>query len=208
MKKFALLLIAACTMTLVLDSCSVQKRYHRKGFTVNWNNVSFKMKKNQKTVDSESIQEDIVVSDSKKTEKFTRKYQAPASNDLATAEKTTFPSIPSQVNTSLKNKINKHGTTNFIASKEDLNEQKAKSTKKEAKAIINAIKKDQKKQGSNTDVALLLLLALFLPFIGAPLAVYLYEGYWTERCTINLILTLLCGLPGIIHAFIVILGNR
>lgn len=204
MKKIALLLTAAFTMTLVLDSCSVQKRYHRKGFTVNWNNASVKMKKNQKTVHSESIQEDIVVSDSKKTEKFTRKYEAPASNDIATVEKATFPSMPSQVNASLKNKINQHGTTNFIASKEDLNEQKAKSTKKEAKAIIKAIKKDQKKQGSNTDIALLVILALFIP----PLAVYLYEGYWTDRCTINLILTLLCGIPGMIHALIVILEGR
>ena len=204
MKQFALLLTAAFTMTLVLDSCSVQKRYHRKGFTVNWNNASVKMKKNQKTVHSESIQEDIVVSDSKKTEKFTRKYEAPASNDIATVEKATFPSMPSQVNASLKNKINQHGTTNFIASKEDLNEQKAKSTKKEAKAIIKAIKKDQKKQGSNTDIALLVILALFIP----PLAVYLYEGYWTDRCTINLILTLLCGIPGMIHALIVILEGR
>ena len=204
MKKFAFLITAAFTMTLVLDSCSVQKRYHRKGFTVNWNNVSFKRKKNQKTVHSESIQEDIVVSDSKKTEKFTRKYQAPASNDLATAEKTTFPSMPSQVTTSLKNKINEHGRTNFMASKEDLNELKAKSTKKEAKAIIKAIKKEQKKQNSNTDTVLLVILALFIP----PLSVYLYEGYWTERCTINLILSLLCGFPGVIHALVVILGNR
>ena len=108
------------------------------------------------------------------------------------------------MNASLKNKINQHGTTNFIASKEDLNEQKAKSTKKEAKAIIKAIKKDQKKQGSNTDIALLVILALFIP----PLAVYLYEGYWTDRCTINLILTLLCGIPGMIHALIVILEGR
>ena len=204
MKKFALLLTAAFTMTLVLDSCSVQKRYHRKGFTVNWNNASVKMNKNRKVIHSESTQEETVVSNLKKTEKLKNKYETPASNDVATAQNTTVPSMPSRVNTSLKNKINEHGRTNFMASKEDLNEQKAKSTQKEAKAIIKAIKKEHKKQGSNTDTVLLVILALWIP----PLAVYLYEGYWTERCTINLILTLLCGLPGIIHAFVVILGNR
>ena len=204
MKKFALLLTAAFTMTLVLDSCSVQKRYHRKGFTVNWNNASIKKNKNRKVIHSESTQEETVVSNLKKTEKLKNKYEAPASNDLATAQNTTVPSMPSRVNTSLKNKINEHCRTNFMASKEDLNEQKAKSTQKEAKAIIKAIKKEHKKQGSNTDTVLLVILALWIP----PLAVYLYEGYWTERCTINLILTLLCGLPGIIHAFVVILGNR
>ena len=51
------------------------------------------------------------------------------------------------------------------------------------------------------DKVLLIVLAFFLP----PLAVYLYEGEWTKRCTTNLILTLLCGLPGLIHALIVIL---
>ena len=51
------------------------------------------------------------------------------------------------------------------------------------------------------DKVLLVILAFFLP----PLAVYLYEGSWTKRCTTNLILTLLCGLPGLIHALIVIL---
>ena len=56
MKKFALLLTAAFSMTLILDSCSVQKRYHRKGFTVNWNNASINMKKNRKVVHSETIQ--------------------------------------------------------------------------------------------------------------------------------------------------------
>ena len=124
MKKFALLLTAAFTMTLVLDSCSVQKRYHRKGFTVNWNNASVKMNKNRKVIHSESTQEETVVSNLKKTEKLKNKYETPASNDVATAQNTTVPSMPSRVNTSLKNKINEHGRTNFMASKEDLNEQK------------------------------------------------------------------------------------
>ncbi|MBL6660397.1 MAG: YqaE/Pmp3 family membrane protein [Crocinitomicaceae bacterium] len=109
----------------------------------------------------------------------------------------TAPSIAAQ--TSVKSQAVTFAHTAKEISKED-----AKSTKKDAKEIIKAIKKEQKKQGSNTDLVLLVILALFIP----PLAVYLYEGYWTERCTINLILTLLCGLPGVIHALIVILGNR
>ena len=73
MKKFALLLTVAFALTLLLDACSVQKRYHRKGFTVNWNNASVKMDKHRKVIHSESIQEEIVVSDSKKREKLTKK---------------------------------------------------------------------------------------------------------------------------------------
>ena len=54
---------------------------------------------------------------------------------------------------------------------------------------------------SRPEMAVLILLAIFIP----PLAVYMYEGSWTERCTLNLILTILCGIPGIIHALIVLL---
>jgi len=56
----------------------------------------------------------------------------------------------------------------------------------------------------DTSTLLLVILALLL----SPVAVYLYEGSWTNRVTLNLILWLLCGLPGVIHALIVILGNK
>ena len=202
MKKFALLLTVAFALTLLLDACSVQKRYHRKGFTVNWNNASVKMNKNRKVVHSESIQEEIVVSDSKKIEKLTKKYQAPAKNDLVN-NNTSHPSaIDLRLNSS-EDKIRENKISNKASTIREVNKKDVKSTKREAKKIIKVIKKEQKKQGSNTDIVLLVILSILLP----PLAVYLYEGYWTDRCTINLILTLLCGL-GIIHALVVILGNK
>jgi uncharacterized membrane protein YqaE (UPF0057 family) len=62
----------------------------------------------------------------------------------------------------------------------------------------------RKKTAGDEDTILYIVLAFLIP----PLAVYLYEGSWTKRCTVNLILTLLCGLPGVIHALVVILGNK
>jgi uncharacterized membrane protein YqaE (UPF0057 family) len=56
----------------------------------------------------------------------------------------------------------------------------------------------------DTDLVLLVILAILLP----PVAVYLYEDSWTSRCTLNLILTLLCWFPGVIHALIVILSKK
>lgn len=53
----------------------------------------------------------------------------------------------------------------------------------------------------DVDRVVIIILCFFIP----PLAVYLHEGSWTSRCTINLILTLLCGLPGVIHALLVVL---
>ena len=207
MKKIATLFTILFAMILVLDSCSVQKRYHRKGFTVNWNNASVKMNKNRKVVHSESIQEDIIVSNSKKTEKLKNKYQAPITIDFANKNLNHPLEIDMVLNRSQENireeKI-ENKKFNYAISNRELSKIEVKSTKKDAKAIIKAIKKEQKKQGANTDIVLLVLLAILLP----PLAVYLYEGYWTDRCTINLILTLLCGIPGVIHALIVVLEGR
>ena len=176
MKKIATLCTVAFGMTLLLDSCSVQKRYHRKGFTVNWNNTSVKMNKNRKVVHSESIQEDIIVSDSKKTEKLKNKYEAPIKIDLANKNLNHPVAIDMLFNGPQNNigeeKIESKKFNNAISNRA-LSKKEVKSTKKEAKAIIKEIKKEQKKQGSNTDTALLVILALFFP----PLAVYLYEGY-------------------------------
>ena len=55
---------------------------------------------------------------------------------------------------------------------------------------------------------LYILLILLVPF-GTVISMYLYENNnWTSRVTTNLILTLLCGLPGLIHALVVILGKK
>jgi len=69
-----------------------------------------------------------------------------------------------------------------------------------------AVKKAKKNGWSAAEVStiLLVILSFFIP----PLAVFLYEGEWTNRVLLNIILTLLCGIPGVIHALIVILGNK
>jgi uncharacterized membrane protein YqaE (UPF0057 family) len=70
--------------------------------------------------------------------------------------------------------------------------------------VLKTKQKDykEKKGRGDTDTLLLIILCFLIP----PLAVFLFEGSWTSRCTLNLILTLLCGIPGVIHALIVILG--
>jgi uncharacterized membrane protein YqaE (UPF0057 family) len=76
-----------------------------------------------------------------------------------------------------------------------------RGVKKELKAY-----KEAKKNGDDvsTSTLLLVLLSIILP----PLAVYLYEGkQTTKRFWIDLILTLLIWLPGVIYALIVILGE-
>jgi len=207
MKKFALLLTAAFSMTLILDSCSVQKRYHRKGITVNWNNACVNMKKNRKVVHTETIQEEVIVSNATKKEKLIRNYETPISMDVASA----LPSVyaPSLIDETSQNtekfQIRSEKSKTFKQVKE-LNNKEVKSTKKAAQKIIKAVKKNQQKN-SKTDTIIYILLILLVPF-GTTISMYLYEGSWTSRVTANLLLTLLCGLPGLIHALVVILGNK
>ena len=54
----------------------------------------------------------------------------------------------------------------------------------------------------STNTLLLVILALLLP----PLAVYLHEGQINGKFWLNLLLTLLFFIPGVIHALIVVLG--
>ena len=206
MKKFALLLTAAFSMTLILDSCSVQKRYHRKGFTVNWNNASVNMKKNRKVVHNETIQEEVIVSNATK-EKLIRNYETPISMDVASAVPSIYaPSLTDETSQNTeKFQIRSEKSKTFKPVKE-LNNKEVKSTKKAAQKIIKAVKKNQQKN-SKTDTIIYILLILLVPF-GTTISMYLYEGSWTSRVTANLLLTLLCGLPGLIHALVVILGNK
>ena len=205
MKKFALLLTAAFSMTLILDSCSVQKRYHRKGFTVNWNNASVNMKKNRKVVHTESIQEDAIVSNTIEKKKLTKNYETPVSMDIASTS-VAVPSIKNASPSTLEPVMVKNQASTATSAAKEMSKEDVKSTKKAAKKIIKAIKKNQQ-QDSKTDTIIYLLLILLVPF-GTTISMYLYEGSWTGRVTANLLLTLLCGLPGLIHALVVIFGNK
>ncbi|MDQ6762566.1 MAG: YqaE/Pmp3 family membrane protein [Bacteroidota bacterium] len=84
-------------------------------------------------------------------------------------------------------------------------------SRKERKSRIKDVKSEVKKfkterrEGSepSTNQLLLVILAILLP----PLAVYLHEGEINNKFWLDLILTLLGFLPGIIYALIVVLAK-
>src|SRR5689334_17828228 len=84
-------------------------------------------------------------------------------------------------------------------------------SKKEKRMRISEVKaaikhyKAQKKTGAepSTNTLLLVILCILLP----PLAVYLHEGVINNKFWIDLLLTLLFWLPGLIYALIVVLGK-
>jgi uncharacterized membrane protein YqaE (UPF0057 family) len=73
---------------------------------------------------------------------------------------------------------------------------------KDVKQNIRQYKKEKKAgMEPSTNTLLLVILAILLP----PLAVYLHEGVINSKFWIDLILTLLFYLPGMIYALIVVL---
>jgi len=86
----------------------------------------------------------------------------------------------------------------------NLSRKERRSLIKEAKSEIREFKA-QKRAGSepSTNQLLLVILAILLP----PLAVYLHEGVINGKFWLDLVLTLLLFIPGIIYALIVVLGK-
>lgn len=84
-------------------------------------------------------------------------------------------------------------------------------SRKEKRERIKDVKKTirqykaEKKAGSDpsTDTVLLAILAILLP----PLAVYLHEGEINSKFWLDLILTLIFWIPGVVYALIVVLSN-
>jgi uncharacterized membrane protein YqaE (UPF0057 family) len=198
---FALVLGACGTSNNVVNGNLISKRKHTKGFYLNLpsNNGSDVAKKSE-----EKIRRKVEVNSYLEFEKEAEVLETVASiND----ENTFF------VGNVLANEDN--------SSKQNVNFESVKSSKKQVQELSNLnseesistpvmkekltfkqLKKESK--GVETSDILLILLAVFIPFL-APLAVYLHEGQWNTACWVNLVLTILFLIPGIIHAIYVIL---
>jgi uncharacterized membrane protein YqaE (UPF0057 family) len=76
-----------------------------------------------------------------------------------------------------------------------------KAAQKQAKRQIRQFKASNE-PAADDDQILLIVLAIFLP----PLAVYMYNDEINGQFWLNVVLTLCFGLPGMIHALIVVLS--
>ena len=92
---------------------------------------------------------------------------------------------------------------NAIAEFKNLSKHDRKLRMADAKKQMREFKKEKRsgKADPSTDQVLLVILAILLP----PLAVYLHEGEVNGKFWLDLILTLIFFIPGIIYALIVIL---
>lgn len=84
---------------------------------------------------------------------------------------------------------------------------KEKVALKHLSAKVSKAVAAQSKSSKQPETWVYWVLMLLVPF-GTTIAMYLYEGSWTSRVTANLLWTALCGLPGLIHAIIIIAGQK
>lgn len=216
MKKLSVFGLLLLTV-IFLDSCSIVKRRYSPGYTVVWNAKSKVKKSNgpdEISYNKENISKNERKSIKNKVEIDSKIrsnnaeiesgnvyaiYNSTTENVLASAD-VNNRIIPANI--AKENKFQYFGTQSTVSSQSSSPSSINKGKIGKNPEIKNLVKSNSPSSDDNT------VLYVILSFCLPPLAVYLFEGSWTSRCTVNLILTLLCGIPGVIHALIVILGGK
>ena len=208
MKK---LLLAVLLVGFTISSCSIEKRLHQKGFNVEWNNNIGSLKKDKKEkqdfVSSEAVEEIAIVSPKSIKTPSVISSNAISVDDVTLNESNETSVIvedntTNEVNSQVSSVVNNTKTERVSRA---IITPKASSSKKEGidnKTIASTkIVKKALKNGPST--GLLYVLCFFIPF----LAVGLATDWDTNAVLINLLWTCLCGIPGIIHAIIIVGRN-
>lgn len=169
-----------------ISSCTMEKRHYQSGYYIDWKN-------NAKNIAVERKKTDNV-------EKINAKTIDPSSLSVSTNEDIILTSSKTSEVASIKTESN----SNLVKASEKV---KTKLTFKDKIAAVKAVNKVKKaaKRGDSDDLptALLYIIAFFIP----PLAVGLITDWDLEDTLINFALSILCWLPGFIHA-IIIIGKR
>jgi len=185
----------ACIVALA--SCSVEKRVHRNGYHVEWFGSKQKIQKASSDLELAIADEEVAADE--------------AVADVVSVEpilenQTVEPTVPvatEEIAVAEEKEVVKQA-------KKEISNRDLRRAAKEMNATMKAnydnvglISTDDSSTGEPSR-GLLILLCFLIP----PLAMYLYEDDFTNRVLVNLILTILCGIPGIIHALIIIGGEK
>ena len=208
MKK---LLLAILVVGFAISSCSIERRLHQKGFHVEWNKNLSSLKKDKKEkqdyVSSEALEEIAIVSP-----KTTKSPSVNSSSSISVdgvsinesieapvfVEDNTTNEVNSQESSVLNNTKTEKVKMSIIASKASSSKKMTSENKTIAssKLVKKALKDD-------VPVGLLYVLCFFIPW----LAVGFATNWDVKTVVINILWTFLCGIPGIIHAIIIVGRN-
>ena len=206
MKK---LLLAVLVVGFAISSCSIEKRLHQKGFNVEWNKNLGSLKKDKKEkqdfVSSEAVEEIAVVSH--KTTKAHSANNSAISVDGVTLNESNEASVFVEDNTTNEvdspestvannTKIGKVNKAIIASNASSSKEVASNKTMNSTKSVKKALKNDM-------PTGLLYLLCFLMPW----LAVGFATDWDIKTVVINILWTFLCGIPGIIHAIIIVGRN-
>jgi uncharacterized membrane protein YqaE (UPF0057 family) len=205
MKKFTLLSLVSL---LLLGACTVEKRVYRNGYNIQWH-TSLKVKNQQP---EQVANEEISAAGSQDQKSMNETKNTGKVSHVGDAQISTLPFQGYKVNAPSQEFVVNQGSTEKQQLAAVVQQHFVKESS--SKAAHHAVKVDHKKaqrltkalsktsENSTDDVP---MIALFiLCFIFPPLAVGLATDWDTEIVIYNILWTLLCGFPGIIHALIII----
>ncbi|MEN9941579.1 MAG: Proteolipid rane potential modulator [Bacteroidota bacterium] len=205
MKKFTLLSLVSL---LLLGACTVEKRVYRNGYNIQWH-TSLKVKNQQP---EQVANEEISAAGSQDQKSMNETRNTGKVSHVGDAQISTLPLQGYKVNAPSQEFVVNQGSTEKQQLAAVVQQHFVKESS--SKAAHHAVKVDHKKaqrltkalsktsENSTDDVP---MIALFiLCFIFPPLAVGLATDWDTEIVIYNILWTLLCGFPGIIHALIII----
>ncbi len=210
MKKLCLFLSASIVAAVFFNSCSVERRYHRTGLNLNWNHTSVNIKKSKANSDvtiEESKEEEVAVIRKAENRVVTNSTVDLASNEMIAPEaKTSYIEVQSNSDmASIGDEVVLYHKSN-IAVEEDvtLNTKNNQLNTISKKEVVKDVKSIKKAAGGDVPLGLLYVLCILIPFVAVGLA----TDWDIKKVLINLLLCFLCGIPGIIHAFVVVSKNK
>jgi uncharacterized membrane protein YqaE (UPF0057 family) len=205
MKK---ILLVTASIIFLVASCTVEKRVYRNGFNVQWhamNGISKKDKHVQVDLEIEDLSAAQVMKAPKVNTVTASKYET-----LVEATKTFVPhNDVASVNVApvvvdvktLANDI--IGIAKTTIQNSEIN----KEAKHVSKQKMKALRKTLKTQNKSNYVPIGLLYVMCFLFPVSFIAVGIVTDWDITAVISNILWTLLCGIPGIIHALIVVSRN-
>lgn len=190
--------VAILGLMAIVASCTMEKRHYSAGYYIDWKkNTAAKSEARQ---NNEVAQAATIKSES---------VQAPASRSENTVQ---APAPVYSASTSDAPVLIENTAASQAAAAKSVKEVKSKMSARDmvkAAKMMHAIKKEIKHASNSskkddTPLGLLYVLCILIPFV----AVGLVTDWDGKTVLINILWCLLCGIPGIIHAFIVVNRER
>jgi len=203
MKK---ILFFSMSALFLIASCTVEKRIYRNGFNVQWHAMNGISKKDKNVMDEMPSEEVFVAQTivSPKSNVQVADVYTTASTEVTTDN---TADVASNSNQPLILDVKKDEVSGVkgMAAQTIQNHHKGLKKGSVAKQVMKAMStsKKQSQKSNDVPVGLLYVLCFFIPFV----AVGIVTDWDITTVLINVLWTALCGIPGIIHAIIVVNRN-